>query len=147
VRAVIQRVSHASVTVAGERLAEIGQGLVVLLGVAAGDTTEDAYKLARKTAELRIFSDADGRFNLSLLDVGGEALVVSQFTRLADTPGGGVCGGSAGDRRRGGDGPLWGPNAGGDSQSGAGDHPSRQRGVRASTKRLDGHFSPGIYWP
>jgi D-tyrosyl-tRNA(Tyr) deacylase len=85
VRAVIQRVSGASVTVAGERLAEIGQGLVVLLGVAAGDTAEDAQKLARKTAELRIFSDADGRFNLSLLDVGGEALVVSQFTLLADT--------------------------------------------------------------
>jgi D-tyrosyl-tRNA(Tyr) deacylase len=85
VRAVIQRVSRASVTVAGERLAEIGQGLVVLLGVAAGDTAEDAQKLARKTAELRIFSDADGRFNLSLLDVGGEALVVSQFTLLADT--------------------------------------------------------------
>jgi D-tyrosyl-tRNA(Tyr) deacylase len=85
VRAVIQRVSRASVTVAGERLAEIGQGLVVLLGVAAGDTAEDAQKLARKTAELRIFSDADGRFNLSLLDVGGKALVVSQFTLLADT--------------------------------------------------------------
>jgi D-tyrosyl-tRNA(Tyr) deacylase len=66
-------------------LAEIGQGLVVLLGVAAGDTAEDAQKLARKTAELRIFSDADGRFNLSLLDVGGKALVVSQFTLLADT--------------------------------------------------------------
>jgi D-tyrosyl-tRNA(Tyr) deacylase len=85
VRAVIQRVSHASVTVAGERLSEIGQGLVVLLGVAAGDSAEDAQRLARKTAELRIFSDADGRFNLSLLDVGGEALVVSQFTLLADT--------------------------------------------------------------
>jgi D-tyrosyl-tRNA(Tyr) deacylase len=85
VRAVIQRVSRASVTVAGERLAEIGQGLVVLLGVAAGDTVEDAQELARKTAELRIFSDADGRFNLSLLDVGGEALVVSQFTLLSDT--------------------------------------------------------------
>ena len=84
-RAVIQRVSRASVTVAGERLAEIGQGLVVLLGVAAGDTVEDAYRMARKTAELRIFSDAAGRFNLSLLDVGGEALVVSQFTLLADT--------------------------------------------------------------
>jgi D-tyrosyl-tRNA(Tyr) deacylase len=59
--------------------------LVVLLGVAAGDTAEDAQKLARKTAELRIFSDADGRFNLSLLDVGGGALVVSQFTLLANT--------------------------------------------------------------
>jgi len=85
VRALIQRVSHASVTVGGERLADIGQGLVVLLGVAARDTAEDAHRLARKTAEMRIFSDVDGRFNLSLLDVGGEALVVSQFTLLADT--------------------------------------------------------------
>ncbi len=84
-RAVIQRVSRASVTVAEEQLAKIEQGLVVLLGVAAGDTAEDAQKLARKTAEMRIFSDAAGRFNLSLLDVGGEALVVSQFTLLADT--------------------------------------------------------------
>ena len=84
-RALIQRVSHASVTVGGERLADVGQGLVVLLGVAARDTAEDAHRLARKTAEMRIFSDADGRFNLSLLDVGGEALVVSQFTLLADT--------------------------------------------------------------
>ena len=83
-RALIQRVSHASVTVGGERLADIGQGLVVLLGVAARDTAEDAHRLARKTAEMRIFSDADGRFNLSLLDVGGGALVVSQFTLLAD---------------------------------------------------------------
>jgi D-tyrosyl-tRNA(Tyr) deacylase len=71
--------------VGGERLADIGQGLVVLLGVAAGDTAEDTHRLARKTAEMRIFSDADGRFNLSLLDVGGEALVVSQFTLLADS--------------------------------------------------------------
>ncbi|MCJ7510185.1 MAG: D-aminoacyl-tRNA deacylase [Dehalococcoidia bacterium] len=84
-RALIQRVSRASVTVSGERLAEIGQGLVVLLGVAAGDTAEDAHRLARKTAEMRIFSDAEGRFNLSLLDMQGEALVVSQFTLLADT--------------------------------------------------------------
>ena len=83
-RALIQRVSHASVTVGGERLADIGQGLVVLLGVVARDTAEDAHRLARKTAEMRIFSDADGRFNLSLLDVGGGALVVSQFTLLAD---------------------------------------------------------------
>jgi D-tyrosyl-tRNA(Tyr) deacylase len=59
--------------------------LVVLLGVVAGDTAEDAHRLARKTAEMRIFSDADGRFNLSLLDVGGKALVVSQFTLLADS--------------------------------------------------------------
>jgi D-tyrosyl-tRNA(Tyr) deacylase len=57
----------------------------VLLGVAQGDSVDDARRLAQKTAEMRIFEDADGRFNLSLLDVGGEALVVSQFTLLADT--------------------------------------------------------------
>lgn len=84
-RAVIQRVSYASVTVGEERLAQIERGLVVLLGVAAGDTAEEARKLAKKTAELRIFSDAAGRFDLSLLDVGGQALVVSQFTLLAAT--------------------------------------------------------------
>jgi D-tyrosyl-tRNA(Tyr) deacylase len=85
VRAVIQRVRSASVTVDGERIADIGRGLVVLLGVAAGDGPEDASKLARKTAELRIFADATGRFDLSLLDIAGQALVVSQFTLLADT--------------------------------------------------------------
>ena len=63
----------------------IGRGLVVLLGVGRGDAAEDADWLARKTAELRIFPDAAGRFNLSLLDAGGEALVVSQFTLLAST--------------------------------------------------------------
>ena len=63
----------------------IGCGLAVLLGVARGDAAEDAERLARKTAELRIFPDAAGRFSLSLLDIGGEALVVSQFTLLADT--------------------------------------------------------------
>ena len=63
----------------------IGCGLAVLLGVARGDAAEDAERLARKTAELRIFPDAAGRFSLSLLDIGGEALIVSQFTLLADT--------------------------------------------------------------
>ena len=72
-------------TVGEERVADIGRGLVVLLGVAAGDGPEDAAKLARKTAELRIFADAAGRFDLSLLDISGQALVVSQFTLLADT--------------------------------------------------------------
>ena len=81
-RAVIQRVIRASVSVDGETVGAIGPGLAVLLGVAQGDTAEEAHKLARKTAELRIFSDADGRFNLSLLDTAGEALVV---TLLADT--------------------------------------------------------------
>ena len=84
-RAVIQRVRCASVTVGEERIADIGRGLVVLLGVAAGDGPEDAARLARKTAELRIFADAAGRFDLSLLDISGQALVVSQFTLLADT--------------------------------------------------------------
>ena len=84
-RAVVQRVRCASVTVGEERVADIGRGLVVLLGVAAGDGPEAATKLARKTAELRIFADAAGRFNLSLLDISGQALVVSHFTLLADT--------------------------------------------------------------
>jgi D-tyrosyl-tRNA(Tyr) deacylase len=84
VRAVIQRVTRAAVTVEGETVGEIGRGLAVLLGVAQGDGAEEAQRLATKTAELRIFTDAEGKFNLSLLDVGGEALVVSQFTLLAD---------------------------------------------------------------
>jgi D-tyrosyl-tRNA(Tyr) deacylase len=84
-RAVIQRVTRAAVTVDDETVGAIGPGLTVLLGVAEEDTADEARKLAKKTAELRIFSDADGRFNLSLLDTVGEALVVSQFTLLADT--------------------------------------------------------------
>jgi D-tyrosyl-tRNA(Tyr) deacylase len=84
-KAVIQRVTKASVSVGDETVGSIGSGLVVLLGVAQGDTAAEARRLAEKTAGLRIFSDAQGRFNLSLLDTGGEALVVSQFTLLADT--------------------------------------------------------------
>ena len=84
-KAVIQRVTKASVSVGAETVGRIGPGLVVLLGVAQGDTAADARWLAEKTAGLRIFSDAEGRFNLSLLDTGGEALVVSQFTLLADS--------------------------------------------------------------
>jgi D-tyrosyl-tRNA(Tyr) deacylase len=83
-KAVLQRVRRASVAVEGETVASIGPGLLVLLGVAQGDTEAEARQLARKTAELRIFADAHSKFNLSLLDVGGEALVVSQFTLLAD---------------------------------------------------------------
>jgi len=83
-RAVIQRVSKASVTVDGEVVGRIGQGLVVLVGVADGDGEEQARFLANKIANLRIFSDGDGKFNLSALDVGGEALVVSQFTLYGD---------------------------------------------------------------
>lgn len=84
-KAVLQRVRRASVSVEGEILGEIGPGLAVLVGAAQGDTEEDARWLAAKTAGLRIFSDAEGKFNLSLLDIGGAALVVSQFTLLADT--------------------------------------------------------------
>jgi D-tyrosyl-tRNA(Tyr) deacylase len=81
VRAVIQRVSRASVSPGGA----IARGVCVLLGVAAGDSEADADRLAAKTARLRIFENEEGRFDRSLLDVGGEALVVSQFTLIADT--------------------------------------------------------------
>ena len=84
-RAVCQRVSEARVTVGGETVAEIGPGLVVLLGIGRRDTPAAATQLAGKTARLRIFEDAEGRFDRSLLDCGGSALVVSQFTLLADT--------------------------------------------------------------
>ncbi len=83
-RAVLQRVGQAAVRVEGETVASIGRGLLVLLGIARGDGPAEVQRLARKTAELRIFPDEAGRFNLSLLDVRGEALVVSQFTLLAD---------------------------------------------------------------
>ena len=84
-RAVVQRVSSASVTVDGDVVSRIGPGLVVLLGVAAGDAPEPAERLAGKVARLRIFENDDGRFDASLLDARGEALVVSQFTLIADT--------------------------------------------------------------
>jgi len=78
-------VSKASVSVAGEVVGQIGQGLVVFLGISRGDTERDAQYLAEKTVGLRVFSDSEGRFNLSALDNAGELLVVSQFTLLADT--------------------------------------------------------------
>ena len=84
-RVVLQRVSRAEVRIDGETVASIGRGLLLLVGVADGDTADEAAKLARKCAEMRIFADGEGKFNLSLLDVGGEALVVSQFTLMADT--------------------------------------------------------------
>lgn len=100
-KAVIQRVKEASVSIEGkkiarstplnatlskaERVAEIGQGLLVLLGAAEGDTEEQARKLAQKVANLRIMADEQGKMNLSVTDVGGELLVISQFTLLADT--------------------------------------------------------------
>jgi D-tyrosyl-tRNA(Tyr) deacylase len=84
-RVVVQRVSHGRV-IAGERtLAEIGVGVVILLGIGPGDGEEQAQYLAEKIANLRIFEDAEGKMNRSLLEVGGEAVVVSQFTLYADT--------------------------------------------------------------
>ncbi|OAN44971.1 D-tyrosyl-tRNA(Tyr) deacylase [Chloroflexus islandicus] len=84
-RAVIQRVSEASVTVDGAVVGAIGHGLLILLGVNQTDTLDDVDLLAEKIAHLRIFGDHEGKFNRSLLDVGGAALVVSQFTLYADT--------------------------------------------------------------
>ncbi len=84
-KALLQRVSAASVSVAGEVVGRIGRGAVVLVGVASGDSERDARYLAQRTVNLRIFSDQAGKFNLSALDIGGELLIVSQFTLLADT--------------------------------------------------------------
>ena len=84
-RALIQRVSLASVSIDGENLGSIPVGLVVLLGVGEGDSLEDARYLVDKTINLRIFPGNDGRFDLSLLDINGSLLVVSQFTLYADT--------------------------------------------------------------
>ena len=84
-KALLQRVTEASVSVGSELVGRIGQGLVVFVGVADGDTEEEARYLAQRTVNLRIFADEEGRFNLSVLDIKGELLVVSQFTLLADT--------------------------------------------------------------
>ena len=83
-RAIIQRVSRASVDVAGSRVGEIGRGFLVLLGVMAGDTDADRSYIVKKIAGLRVFEDADEKMNLSLKDVGGSVLLVSQFTLLGD---------------------------------------------------------------
>jgi D-tyrosyl-tRNA(Tyr) deacylase len=83
-RAVVQRVARARVRVGDRTVGEIGQGLLVLLGVGRGDTEADAAYLAEKIVHLRIFEDAEGKMNRSLLDVGGEMLVVSQFTLYGD---------------------------------------------------------------
>lgn len=82
-RIVIQRVKHASVTINGNKKSEIGQGLLVLLGVCEEDTKEDAEWLARKVAALRVFDDSEGVMNRSVLDISGEIMVVSQFTLFA----------------------------------------------------------------
>jgi D-aminoacyl-tRNA deacylase len=84
-KALVQRVTGASVSIDGQVVGEIGSGLVVLVGVADGDSEKEASYLAEKIVGLRIFSDADGKFNLSALDIKGELLLVSQFTLLADT--------------------------------------------------------------
>jgi D-tyrosyl-tRNA(Tyr) deacylase len=84
-RIVLQRVKEASVTVAGDRISQIGPGLLLLVGVAAGDGEAEADWLAEKTAGLRIMSDQEGKMNLSVRDTGGAILAVSQFTLLADT--------------------------------------------------------------
>ena len=81
----VQRVDRASVSVAGETVGEIGRGYLVLFGVAKGDAPEAAARLARRICSLRIFDDADGKTNLSIGDVGGSVLAVSQFTLYADT--------------------------------------------------------------
>lgn len=83
-RIVVQRVAEARVTVAGETVGEIGRGLAVLLGVGAADTEKDARTLAEKAVNLRIFEDEAGKMNRSLLDTGGDILVVSQFTLFGD---------------------------------------------------------------
>lgn len=82
-RTVIQRVSTASVSISGETVGQIGQGLMILLGITPEDTTDDADWLVGKISRLRIFDDADGVMNLSIQDISGEALVVSQFTLMA----------------------------------------------------------------
>jgi D-aminoacyl-tRNA deacylase len=84
-KAVVQRVTVARVRARGEVVGEIGAGVCVLLGVARGDGPDQADRLAGKVARMRVFEDEEGRFDRSLLDVGGEALVVSQFTLLADS--------------------------------------------------------------
>jgi D-tyrosyl-tRNA(Tyr) deacylase len=84
-RAVVQRVAEARVIVADEVVGEIRRGLCVLLGIARGDEAPDAERLAARVARLRIFENEEGKFDLSLVDTGGAALVVSQFTLIADT--------------------------------------------------------------
>ena len=83
-KAVLQRVSQSSVTVNSEIVGSVGRGILVLLGIERGDSHTDVEWMTRKIAELRMFEDSDGKMNLSIEDVGGEVLVVSQFTLCAD---------------------------------------------------------------
>lgn len=83
-KAVVQRVSRAQVTVNGKTVGSCGTGFLILLGVAAGDTEQEAELLSRKILHLRVFQDENGKMNRSLLDIGGELLVISQFTLLAN---------------------------------------------------------------
>lgn len=83
-KAVIQRVTHASVTVDGETVGTCGQGLMILLGIAQGDTEADADRLLAKILKCRIFADENGKINRSVQDIGGEMLIISQFTLLAN---------------------------------------------------------------
>lgn len=83
-RAVVQRVSGASVAVSGETVGKCGRGFLILLGVAKGDTEADADVLAAKLSKLRVFEDGNGKMNLSLPDIGGELLIISNFTLYAD---------------------------------------------------------------
>jgi D-tyrosyl-tRNA(Tyr) deacylase len=87
-KAVVQRVKHASVTIDGHVVGKIAQGLLILLGVQEGDSAEDLQWLSSKISKMRIFSDAQGKMNLSLQEVQGRVLVVSQFTLLASTKSG-----------------------------------------------------------
>ena len=84
-KALLQRVTRASVSVDGEVVGEVARGLVVLVGIAAKDTEEDARYLAQKVVTLRIFADEGGKFNLSAVDVAGELLLISQFTLMGNT--------------------------------------------------------------
>lgn len=83
-RAIVQRVSGASVAVSGETVGKCGRGFLILLGVAKGDTEADADVLAAKLSKLRVFEDGNGKMNLSLSDIGGELLIISNFTLYAD---------------------------------------------------------------
>ncbi|MGN0570727.1 MAG: D-aminoacyl-tRNA deacylase [Candidatus Fimenecus sp.] len=83
-KAVIQRVKHAQVSVDGETVGKVGEGYMILVGVQAGDTDADAEILARKTANLRVFTDENDKMNRSVLDIDGEILAISQFTLCAD---------------------------------------------------------------